>query len=126
MLLRVGTKRLNDAEGVLNVRGKRQIALEWGPAVNELMLTMDLYTDGGRHVARLRRNQWTFNDNDRFAFVAGARGFELTDTQLNQVALRGNVVARDSVTITDGTFFNIEGNEIDVRQEPWANPKETS
>ena len=47
-------------------------------------------------------------------------GFELVDTQLNQVVLRGSVVARDSVTIAEGTFFNTTGEKIDVTQEDWA------
>lgn len=120
MLLTIGSNRLRTTDGVIKVRGKRQISLEWGPLSSELLLTMDLYGAGGGHIARLRRNNWTFNDNDRFDFAACARGFNLVDTKSSQVVLEARVVGRDSVVITQGTFYSSGGQPIEITTEDWA------
>ena len=88
MLLTVGANQLRQTDGVIHICGKRQIALEWGPARGDLLLTMDLYGNENRHIGRLRRNEWTFNDHNRFVLVRGAEGFTLTDSRSGQVVLQ--------------------------------------
>ena len=119
MQLTIGANRVRNTDGVINVRGKRQIQLEWGPYEAELLLTMDVYGDEGRHIARLRRNRWTFNDQDRFKFAAKPRGFCLFDTKKSQVVLEARVVDGESVVITDGAFYSSAGKQIDVNEEDW-------
>lgn len=117
MIVSVGSHRLGTADGVIRIHGKRQIVLEWGAAARDLLLTMDLYSDGGRHIARLRRNDWTFNDNNRFTYSHGVHGFTLTDAQSGQVVLQATIAERDTVVITDGTFHSSTGGDVDVMQE---------
>jgi hypothetical protein len=119
MQLTIGANRLRSTDGVINVRGRRQIALEWGPLESELLLTMDLYGAGGGHIARLRRNQWTFNDNDRFDFAPETKGFTVVDTRSSQVVLEARVVGQDSVVITQGAFYSSAGHEIEITLEDW-------
>ncbi len=119
MQLTIGSVRLPGTDGIINVRGKQQIALEWGPVNAELLLTMDLYGVGGRHIARLRRNQWTFNDKDRFDFLGKAGAFDLVDTLSSQIVLGARVMGRDSVVITQGAFYSSSGHEIEVTNEDW-------
>ena len=71
MQLTIGSNRLRNTDGIVSVRGDEQIKFEWGPSYAELLLTMDLYNVSGYHIARLRRNQWTFNDRDRDGRLAG-------------------------------------------------------
>lgn len=120
MQVTIGSSRLRSTDGTISVRGKRQILLEWGLLNSELLLTMDLYAAGGGHIARLRRNRWTFNDNDRFDFVGDASGFDLVDTKLNQVVLGARVVGQDSVVITQGAFYNCAGHKIEITMEDWS------
>lgn len=117
MQLTIGSNRQCNTDGVISVRGRRQICLEWGPFNSELLLTMDLYGHGGTHIARLRRNEWTFNDNTRFAFTASASGFDLVDTKSSHVVLGARILGRDSVVITQGTFFSCAGQEIEITVE---------
>ena len=117
MLLTIGSNRLSDNDGVIWVKGQRQIFLEWGLLNAELLLTMDLYGAEGGHIARLRRNHWTFNDNGRFDFRSGARGFDLVDTKTGQVVLEARVVGRDSVVITQGSFYSSAGHRIEITTE---------
>ena len=119
MQLTIGSNRLRSTDGIISVRGRQQILLEWGPFNSELLLTMDLYGAGGGHIARLRRNQWTFNDNDRFDFAGNASGFNLVDTRSDQVVLGARVVGHDSVVITQGVFYSCAGHKIEVTMENW-------
>lgn len=131
MQLTIGSIRAQGTDGIIVIRGRRQIALEWGPFNAELQLTMDLYGPDARHIARLRRNQWTFNDHDRFDFASRDGSFRLTDTKANEVILAGNVAGRDAVAITSGTFCSADGERIEITPEggiglsevqPWTKP----
>jgi hypothetical protein len=119
MQLTIGSNRLRNNDGVINVRGDEQIAFEWGQYDSELLLTMDLYNISGYHIARLRRNQWTFNDRERFAFTANATGVSLVDTKSSQVALEARVVGGDSVVVTQGVFNSSDGRQIEITIEDW-------
>ncbi len=119
MQLTIGSIRLPGSDGTINIRGKPQIALEWGPMDAELLLTMDLYGVGGRRLARLRRNQWTFNDKDRFDFRGTVGGFNLVDTVSSQIIFGARVMGRDSVVITHGAFYSSAGHEIEIANEDW-------
>jgi hypothetical protein len=120
MKLMIGSHRLHGTDGRVTVRGKSQIALEWGYYDRRLQLTMDLYGSEGRHVARLRRNRWTFNDRNRFEFSGSGSGFHLVDTTLGAIVLRARVVGRDAVAITHGEFFSAAGDAIEVATEDWG------
>jgi hypothetical protein len=119
MQLTIGSNRLRNTDGIISVRGKRQILLEWGPLESELLLTMDLYGAGGQHIARLRRNYWTFNDRERFNFTAKTRGFNLVDTKSSKVVLEARVVGGNSVVITQGAFHSSAGHQIEITMEDW-------
>jgi hypothetical protein len=119
--LTIGANRLRGTDGVLHIRGRRQIIFEWGPLNSELLLTMDCYGVGGGHIARLRRNEWTFNDHGRFAFTAHAGGVRLVDTKSSTVVLEARVEGSDSVVITRGAFFTASGHDIDITREHWEN-----
>jgi len=124
MRLTIGSNRLRNSDGIISIRGRRQIVLEWGALGSELLLTMDLYGAGGGHIARLWRNQWTFNDNGRFSLATDARGFNLVDTKSSQVVLEARVLGRDSVVITQGAFYSSAGHPIEITTEDWNGKKD--
>ena len=117
MELTIGSNRVRNRDGIIGVRGKRQILLEWGAFESELLLTMDLYSVRGDHIARLWRNRWTFNDGDRFDFTANGKGFNLVDTKSSQVVLEARVVGGKSVVITQGVFHSAGGHEVQITME---------
>jgi hypothetical protein len=104
MQLTIGSNHLRSTDGIINIRGKRQIALEWGPMGSELLLTMDLYGVGGAHVAS---------------------GFHLVDTKSSQVVLAARVVGKDSVVITQGAFYSFAGHKIKITVEDWSGVTES-
>jgi hypothetical protein len=119
MQLTIGSNRLRDTGGIISIRGSRQIVLEWGLLRSDLLLTMDLYGAGGARIARLRRNEWTYNDHDRFEFVANAGGFNLVDTKSSHMVLEARVAGQDSVVITQGAFYSSAGHQIEITMEDW-------
>jgi len=119
MQLTIGSQRLRNTDGIITVSGSRQICLEWGPVDSELLLTMNLYGTCGAHIARLRRNQWTFNDNDRFDFTTSAHGLNLVDTKLRQVVLDARILGADSVVIIQGEFTSV-GHRVELTQVDWS------
>ena len=120
MQLTIGSQRLRNTDGIITVSGSRQICLEWGPVDSELLLTMNLYGSGGTHIARLRRNQWTFNDRDRFEFATTARGLNLVDTKLRRVVLDARILGADSVVITQGEFYSSTGHQVELTKVDWS------
>jgi hypothetical protein len=119
MELTIGSNGLRNTDGIVSVRGDEQIVFEWGPLNSALLLTMDLYSSDGRHIARLRRNRWTFNDRERFNFAANARGVKLVDTKTSQVVLEARVTGGDSVVVTQGAFHSSAGHQIEITMEDW-------
>ena len=128
MQVTIGSNRLRNTDGIVSVRGDEQIKFEWGPSYAELLLTMDLYNVDGYHIARLRRNQWTFNDRERFLFAGSTKGLNIVDTKSKQVVLEARVVGGDSVVVTQGAFHNSNGHPIEIAMEDWpdiANSQES-
>ena len=119
MELRIGSTIICNTSGILNVQGKQQIILEWGEWSGQLLLTMNLYNAGGKHTARLWRNEWTFNDNGQFEFGSNPRGLKLIDTRTGQVALEARVVGQGKVEIGQGTFHSHTGDRVEIMAECW-------
>ncbi len=119
MELRIGSTIISNTSGILNVQGKQQVSLEWGEWSGRLLLTMNLYNAGGKHTARLRRNEWTFNDNGQFEFTNNPRSLKLIDTKTGHVALEARVIGQDKVAIPRGTFHNHAGQRGEISAECW-------
>jgi hypothetical protein len=103
--------------GVLMVEGKRQISLERGDSDYQLLLTMDIYESNGAHVAKLRRNAWAFNDNDRFDITTNPQSLRLVDKQSSNTVVEAQVLSRDKVQVPTGAFFTATGVPIEITPE---------
>ena len=114
MELTIGSSIIRDANGSIVVEGKEQLFLEWGQLGGELLLTMNLYSPDGKHVARLRRNDWTFNDHEQFALTTKRKALKLVDTRTGRTALEARTVGEDKVEIRDGAFFSQKGNQVEI------------
>jgi hypothetical protein len=99
------------------VQGKEQLCLEWGPERDQLLLTMNVYSTGGKHVARLRRNTWTFNDHDRFALTTAPGTLTLIDTTTHDLVLEVRVAGRDAVAIPQASFRTVTGQHVEITPE---------
>ncbi len=118
MELTVGSSVIPHTNGALTVEGKRQLQFEWGDS-GQLLLTMNVYDARGRHIARLRRNQWTFNDKSQFAITATAGALKLIDTNSSRVVIEACVGGRDQIEIRQGNFHAHTGHRLEITPEGW-------
>jgi hypothetical protein len=117
MELTIGSRVFRGTSGVLIVQGKQQLSLEWGMEPHQLLLTMNLYNAGGMHIARVRRNAWTFNDRDRFELSAARGVVKLIDTTTGEVVVEARVVGRDKLEIPRGCFCTNAGHRVEITPE---------
>ena len=59
----MGTCRVTNTSSVLMVEGKQQVGLARGRD-GQLLVNIEVYDAAGKHVARLRRNAWAFEQTD--------------------------------------------------------------
>ena len=117
MELTIGSRVFRGTSGVLIVQGKQQLSLEWGMEPHQLLLTMNLYNVGGTHIARVRRNAWTFNDRDRFELSAVPGVVKLIDTTTGEVVVEAHVVGRDKLEIPRGCLHTYAGHRVEITPE---------
>ena len=121
MELDVGTNIIRDTSGVLKVQGKEQISLEFRED-GQLLLTMDIYDSQGRHIAKLRRNAWAFNDKERFEVTTSPASLKLTDRESGAIVVEASVVGKDKIRIPQGTFYTHRGQLLEITSEFWRIP----
>jgi hypothetical protein len=117
MELTIGSRTFRGTSGVLIVQGKQQLSLEWGMEPHQLLLTMNLYNAGGTHIARVRRNAWTFNNRDRFELSAVQGVVKLIDTTTGELVVEARVVGRDKLEILRGSFHTYAGHRVEITPE---------
>lgn len=123
MDLAIGSNSFRNTNGVLAIHGKEQIVLEIAPESDQILLTMDLYDASGRQVAHLRRNEWKFNLDDRFAFsvaaaspslYGGAPWLKLDDKETGETVLEASVTDREKVQILQGRLYTHKGQLLEI------------
>ncbi|HEX9743490.1 MAG TPA: hypothetical protein VGA17_11960 [Nitrospiraceae bacterium] len=123
MDLTIGSNSFRNSNGVLAIHGKEQIVLEFLSENDQLLLTVDLYNASGRQVAHLRRNEWKFNVDDRFAFSAtaaspslygGAPWLKLVDKESGDAVLEASATDREKVQILEGKLYTHKGQLLEI------------
>ncbi len=119
MELNIGSNIIRDTSGVLNVAGKEQIFLEIAEIDRQLLITMDIYDASGEHIAKLRRNAWAFNNNDRFSITTHPSILKLIDNETTEVVVEANVTGRDHIEVLNGRFYTHNGDLLEITPEFW-------
>jgi len=123
MDLALGSNSFRNTNGVLAIHGKEQIVLEIAPESDQILLTMDLYNAAGRQVAHLRRNEWKFNVDDRFALSAAAASpslygsapwLKLVDKETGETVLEASAADRERVQIIEGKLYTHKGQLLEI------------
>lgn len=115
----IGSNTIRNTSGILNVRGKKQIFLEIGRD-GQLLLTMDLYDSARNHVAKLRRNAWAFNKEDKFEVTTTPASLKLIDKETRDVVVEANVEAKSKIKIPRGRFYTHTGDLLEVTPQSWS------
>lgn len=119
MELIIGSNVIRNTNSVLNVQGKEQIHLEIGERDEQLLLTMDIYNDIGKHIAKLRRNAWSFNDRDRFEITTRPSSLKLIDKKTTEILVEANILGRDKIQISQGKFYTHNGHLLEITPGFW-------
>ncbi len=121
--LLIGSNLFRDTNGVVKIRGKEQLVLELRPAEGLLLVTMDLYSENGMHVAHLRRNEFVLNRSGQFAaethrsqsgMQADPPWVRLLDRKSGPPVLETRVVSETRVHILSGHFYSHQGVPVEI------------
>ncbi len=118
MELNIGSNILRNTSGVLKVAGQEQIFLEVGEN-GQLLLTMDLYDQTGKHIAKLRRNAWAFNEGERFAITTNPSDLTLRESKSGAIVVRARVLDPTHIEIPEGRFFTHRGHLLEITPDYW-------
>lgn len=114
MELNIGSNICRNTSGILKVLGKKQIHLEIGTRDAQLLLTMDIYDSEGNHIAKLRRNAWTFKREERFEVTTAPSSLKLIDKISSEIVVEVNVVGRNKIKIPHGNFYTHKGQLLKI------------
>ena len=121
--LLIGSNIFRNTNGVVKIHGKEQLVLESKPEQGLLLVTIDLYGEGGPHIAHLRRNVLALNQAGRFTIdIHRAQSDSPTDTpwirlsdqQSGEIVLEARVASENRVQITAGKFYSHKGTLVEI------------
>jgi hypothetical protein len=119
MKLNIGSNIFLNTSGILNVQGKEQIFLEIGARDSQLLLTMDIYDSAGDHIAKLRRNAWAFNKEEKFEITTDPSFLKLIDKISGEIVVEVNVVGINEIQILHGNVYTQSGQLLEITPQFW-------
>jgi hypothetical protein len=121
--LLIGSNIFRNTNGVVKIHGKEQLVLESRPEQGLLLVTIDLYDEGGTQIAHVRRNVLVMNRGTQFAIdvhrattdmPADAPWVRLYGRQSGEIAFEARVVSGNKIQITSGRFHSHQGAVVDI------------
>jgi hypothetical protein len=119
MELNIGSNIVRNSSGILDVGGKEQISLGIGKRDKQLLLSADFYDSDGNHIAKLKRNAWVFNQEERYEITTHPKSLKLIEKQTGQTVFEATVAGKDKIEIPWGKFFTHEGHLLEITPEFW-------
>ena len=115
----IGSNQLRNTNGIFVAQEQEFIKLELGENDEGLLLTMNLYNPAGTQVAKLERNSWVSNDQDRFELNAGPESVMLVDNTLKGVVILLKIEDQNRITIPQAKFYLPSGRVSEVTADGW-------
>jgi len=115
----IGSNQLRNTNGIFVAQEQEFIKLELGENDSGLLLTMNLYNPTGTQVAKLERNTWVSNDQDRFELNAGPESVMLVDNTLKGVVILLKIEDQNRITIPQAKFYLPSGRVSEVTADGW-------
>jgi len=120
--LHIGSNIFRNTNGVVKIHGKEQIVVESRPDQGLLLLTLDLYSAAGQHIAHLRRNVLALNRNERFAITVHrgdsssleAPWVRVADQTTGEVVIEARAITDMKSQITAGRFCSHKGIPVEI------------
>lgn len=121
--LLIGSNIFRNTNGVVKIDGKEQLVLESKPEEARLLMTIDLYNEGGSRIAHLRRNVLALNQAGQFAAEVhraqsdsptDAPWVRLTDQRTGEIVLEAIAASENKIQITSGKFYSHKGTLVEI------------
>jgi len=109
----IGSNRILNTRAILRVDDVDQVYVERGDDL-QLLLTMDVFSPTGEHVAKIRRNAWVFNRDDGLELTTKPSDLRLTEKATGTVVVSVEVVDRDVIRIPQAMLYTASGLLIRV------------
>lgn len=119
MDISIGSNQLRNTNGVFTADDRNLISVEISETDGALLLSMDLYNPAGSQVAKLERNAWASNDQERFELKTNIHSIMLVDNTLKGVVLLVKKEGDSSVVIPQAKFYLPGGMVSEVTAEQW-------
>jgi hypothetical protein len=119
MDIELGTNTLRNTNGVFIAHGKEQLHIEWLEEEKKLALSMGVFMPTGTEVARLQRNVWEHNPNDRFVLTELPDMVKVEDRTLKTVVMEIHKRQHQTVGIPAAKFYTSKGTLSEVSPEWW-------
>jgi hypothetical protein len=121
--LLIGSNIFRNTNGVIKIHGKEQLVIESKPEQGLLLVTLDLYGEGGTHIAHLRRNVLALNQAGQFTIDIHRAQLDsptdtpwvrLSDQQAGEIVLEARIASENKVQITSGKFYSHKGTLVEI------------
>ena len=121
--LLIGSNIFRNTNGVVKIHGKEQLVLESKPEQGLLLVTIDLYSESGAHIAHLRRNVLALNQTGQFTIdihraesdaSADTPWVRLSDQQSGEIVLEAQVTSENKIQITSAKLFSHKGILVEI------------
>ena len=107
----LGSNTFLNARAFIRIDGEEQMHLERGSIDDQLLLTTDVYTSGGKHVAKLRRNAWAFHD-DEYEVTTTPTNLSLVEAQSGRELFVARVTDLNTIAIDTADFYGVNGSHL--------------
>lgn len=119
MDISIGSNQLRNTNGIFVAQDQDLIKVEHKAEDGGILLSMDLYNPAGSQVAKLERNEWTSNDQDRFELRADPESVTVIDNTLKGVVFLVKKNGEDGIQIPQAKFYLPGGTVSEVTTEQW-------
>ena len=115
----IGSNTLRNTNGVFFAHGQDQVRIEFEETDSQPFLTMGMYMPTGSEVAKLEKNVWASNKEDRFEITVTPQSVKIIDTTLKNVVIELTVDGSKRITISLAKFYTSKGMLSEATQEWW-------
>ena len=115
----IGSNTLRNTNGLFVAHGQEQVHIEVGETDGQPILTMGLYMPTGSEVAKLEKNVWASNKEDRFEITVTPQKVKVIDKTLKNVVIELTVDDSKQVIIPLAKFYTSKGMLSEATQEWW-------
>jgi len=115
----LGSNNLRKTNGVFTAHGKDLLWVEMGEKDGPPIVSIDVYTPTGAQVAKLERNIWQSNENERYECTTEPQSVKVVDTILKQVVIHVTKEDDHRLVVPLAKFYTIKGTVSEVTHDWW-------